>query len=689
MSNKSMVRYPRDSFDRFGDDLCRLLLRYLPTDDRFRYECVSKQWQTFIYETVVSFKIQPIYRTIKWQILKKIIKKCPNITHIQSSRRQNLNSLMNKNICNVFTKYNHHLTNIDIYVEIGLSMKLIYKLLSKFAKQLTSLSIKSLNDTAYANVHLRQQFLYNNLSFKRLSTFKFVYHESDTDWYLLFADKCGQQIQSMDVQIMGMDDQSLSQLFIGLSKMPKLVELCLRRLSISFDIPNVNQLDNWLAIIGAYFPQVFSLYIGNSCGRNHLLTKSHRFPQLTHLSIGGHLKLDDGFFNNIDNNYPKLRYFAANCVTITNKSTFESLSQLKYLKNKIFLLLLCIQCLTQTSQQHNRFKRWDYRELTHQPKPLTDNKIKFLASKRFEDRDMFESILDSILLPRSPGTDGHKSVQKFIIKMIKSLGWSLEEDKFTSSTPLGRRTFNNIMATIEPNHCKRIILSCHYDSKLNREKTFIGAIDSAVPCAMILHLGLILDKYLKKANNETTVQMVFFDGEEAMVQWSNEDSLYGSRHLANKWNHKQYPKSMTNMCQNSSLGQTSELDRIELMVLLDLIGAANPKFYSYFPNTKPLFNRLMEIEKKLNDLNLMEISNSGRKRTSYFNSRHPFSYIEDDHVPFLKLNVPVLHMIPTPFPSVWHRESDNRENLNFSTINNLMKIFRIFIAEYLHLNIDN
>lgn len=29
--------------------------------------------------------------------------------------------------------------------------------------------------------------------------------------------------------------------------------------------------------------------------------------------------------------------------------------------------------------------------------------------------------------------------------------------------------------------------------------------------------------------------MVFFDGEEAFKEWSNTDSLYGSRHLASFW----------------------------------------------------------------------------------------------------------------------------------------------------------
>lgn len=31
--------------------------------------------------------------------------------------------------------------------------------------------------------------------------------------------------------------------------------------------------------------------------------------------------------------------------------------------------------------------------------------------------------------------------------------------------------------------------------------------------------------------------------------------------------------------------------------------------------------------------------------------------IEDDHIPFLRLGVDILHIIANPFPSVWHKLS--------------------------------
>ena len=34
---------------------------------------------------------------------------------------------------------------------------------------------------------------------------------------------------------------------------------------------------------------------------------------------------------------------------------------------------------------------------------------------------------------------------------------------------------------------------------------------------------------------DLTLQFIFFDGEEAFVTWTQQDSLYGARHLASKW----------------------------------------------------------------------------------------------------------------------------------------------------------
>lgn len=73
---------------------------------------------------------------------------------------------------------------------------------------------------------------------------------------------------------------------------------------------------------------------------------------------------------------------------------------------------------------------------------------------------------------------------------------------------------------------------------------FLGATDSAMPCAMMLDLAETLNPFLDKRKERSnqddddddddgvggvTLQFVFFDGEEAFKEWSDTDSIYGAR----------------------------------------------------------------------------------------------------------------------------------------------------------------
>ena len=75
-------------------------------------------------------------------------------------------------------------------------------------------------------------------------------------------------------------------------------------------------------------------------------------------------------------------------------------------------------------------------------------------------------------------------------------GWAVEEDSFTENTPLGRKQFTNIVATQNPKAIRRLVLACHYDSKYFEDFVFIGATDSAVPCAMLLDVARHLNTSL-------------------------------------------------------------------------------------------------------------------------------------------------------------------------------------------------
>ncbi|GBP39890.1 Glutaminyl-peptide cyclotransferase [Eumeta japonica] len=128
-----------------------------------------------------------------------------------------------------------------------------------------------------------------------------------------------------------------------------------------------------------------------------------------------------------------------------------------------------------------------------------------------------------------------------------------------------------------------------------------------------------------------------------------------------------------------------EVEYPDMLVLLDLLGAPDPVFYSYMSATERWYVRLADAEQQLASLNQLKGYSRDKAEQKYFRLASSNAYIEDDHIPFMRRNVDVLHVIPTPFPRVWHTAADDHSALDYNTIENLNKIMRVFVAEYLHL----
>lgn len=185
--------------------------------------------------------------------------------------------------------------------------------------------------------------------------------------------------------------------------------------------------------------------------------------------------------------------------------------------------------------------------------PLSDDTLKNLPAAGDDFDIKSGSILAPILVPRVPGTPGSLAVQRHFVDWFSTHlpEWTIEFQNSTSTTPAtGDKhvPFSNIIITRDPPWTKpgdvgRLALVAHYDSKLT-PPGFIGATDSAAPCAMIMHAARSIDEALtqKWAAMEATgtagggleeekgVQILLLDGEEAFVQWTSTDSLYGARY---------------------------------------------------------------------------------------------------------------------------------------------------------------
>ncbi|KAF8205800.1 hypothetical protein K438DRAFT_1818565 [Mycena galopus ATCC 62051] len=270
------------------------------------------------------------------------------------------------------------------------------------------------------------------------------------------------------------------------------------------------------------------------------------------------------------------------------------------------------------------------------------------------------SHLSKILIPRVPDTANNTLVRNYIIEKLEELKWHVEQDAFDDQTPFGTKHFVNIIATKDPKAARRVIVAAHFDSKYFPEPNrFVGATDSAAPCALMLDLAETLNPLLDERAHrleagmeedeevsDTTLQLVFFDGEEAFVSWTDTDSIYGAR--------AEHPLIRSYTLDTAWFEK--RLGESGAFAYGDEQGMAPEKWKSFF------------YQRTTADKNLGGIG--------------------DDHIPFVQRGVDILHLITSPFPTVWHTVRDDGSALHMPTMRRWNIMFRVFMSEYLNLRPD-
>ncbi|OXH20826.1 glutaminyl cyclase, partial [Cryptococcus neoformans] len=320
----------------------------------------------------------------------------------------------------------------------------------------------------------------------------------------------------------------------------------------------------------------------------------------------------------------------------------------------------------------------------------------------------FSSVTDGhlgkLLIPRPSGSENNTLVQNYISSVFSKLGWHEEKTPFTSATPIGDIDFTNLVYTFDPDAPRRLVLAAHFDSKWYPDypaSQFIGATDSAAPCAILLSIAEFLTPFLNSRQSrissgqpilrdgfdeeeeaETTVQIIFFDGEEAFHDWTDTDSIYGARYLAEEWSETYLPPAHP-LTRRRMQPHPTVLSTIDHLVLFDLLGNKHSSIRSFFRETDWLFDHMASGDERLREEGLVEVEKGedGWFRTE----RGRKGMVGDDHVPFLDRGVSVLHVISVPFPSVWHTIADDTTALSLPAIRRWNRILRVFVCEYLSL----
>jgi Zn-dependent M28 family amino/carboxypeptidase len=210
--------------------------------------------------------------------------------------------------------------------------------------------------------------------------------------------------------------------------------------------------------------------------------------------------------------------------------------------------------------------------------------------------------------PRPIGSKNHKKLEEYILAHLK--GDEVVDDAFTADTVEGKFPVRNIIAKFPGNKDGIIVIAGHYDTVYSLRNTkFVGANDGGSSTAILLEIA---NQLRGKKRDGYSVWLLWTDAEEAVRQWSDTDSLYGTKHLAAKWQ------------------QDKTIKKIKAFLLADMIGDADLNIDREGNSTPWLEDLVYQAATKLG-------------YQSHFFART--LDVEDDHLPFVKLGVPCADII--------------------------------------------
>ena len=210
--------------------------------------------------------------------------------------------------------------------------------------------------------------------------------------------------------------------------------------------------------------------------------------------------------------------------------------------------------------------------------------------------------------PRYMGSENHKKLERYILDHLK--GDQVEDDAFTADTVEGKFPVRNIIAKFPGKKDGIIVILGHYDTNYPLRNTgYVGANDGGSSTAILLEYA---NQLRGTKRDGYSVWLVWTDGEEAVKTWSDTDSLYGTRHLAEKWE------------------KDGTLKKIKALMVMDMIGDAD-----------------LDINRTTNGTPwLLDLIYAAAERGGY--QSHFYATegaIEDDHLPFVKRGVPSADVI--------------------------------------------
>ena len=252
--------------------------------------------------------------------------------------------------------------------------------------------------------------------------------------------------------------------------------------------------------------------------------------------------------------------------------------------------------------------------------------------------------------PRTPDSAAIEKSQDYIEKQLKLYGWQVAKQVFSDETPRGKVRFVNLIARFGGTTSKTgtppsFLLCSHYDTKTFDTIRFVGANDGGSSTGLLLETARVLARNPRLA---AKVELVFFDGEEAYVDFSENDGLYGSRYFARQ------------------LTEAKASKQFRGGILFDMVGDRSLDV-TLPPDSPPQMTR--DIFASADALKL-------RNYFTYFDQN-----ITDDHSPLNAIGIPTIDIIDFDFPW-WHTADDTIDKLSAQSLQTVGAVAVYYLAEF-------
>ena len=237
--------------------------------------------------------------------------------------------------------------------------------------------------------------------------------------------------------------------------------------------------------------------------------------------------------------------------------------------------------------------------------------------------------------PRDAGTPRGRLAADYLCRAASLVGANARVESFTAPTPLGVRTFNNVVA--EWNVCSTgewVVVVSHYDTKPFTNCP--GANDGASTSGLLVGMAQAIENCRYPPGN---IMLMWLDGEECMYYYSQTDGLWGSKEAAK-------------MLLASGR-------KVKAVICVDMLGDADLKI-SLPRNTSPELRRLA--------MDCATRKGHGAIVSEMYES------VKDDHLPFRSLGFKAIDLIDFEYGSApglndyWHTSKDTIDKISMYSL---------------------